>query len=198
MFNQKEYMKKYYMNNKEKLQKCTKQWHKDNPERTKKYMKQYRENNHEKLNEDKRQYRIDHWEHIKKYNNEYIKIYQKHRNQTDLKYNVNRRMGKAIWQSLHSNKNRNHWEILVGYTIDDLIRRLKKSLPKDYIWQDYMKGKLQIDHIIPKSVFNYTKPEHIDFKRCWALSNLRLLPARENNIKHNKLSKPFQPALQIC
>jgi len=34
-------------------------------------------------------------------------------------------------------------------------------------------------------------------KRCWALSNLRLLPAKENMIKHNKLDRPFQPALRI-
>ncbi|GAI61384.1 unnamed protein product, partial [marine sediment metagenome] len=38
---------------------------------------------------------------------------------------------------------------------------------------------------------------HIDFKRCWALENLRLLPAKENMVKHNKLDRPFQPALRI-
>ncbi|MBA7552117.1 hypothetical protein ES705_44671 [subsurface metagenome] len=107
-------------------------------------------------------------------------------------------MGKAIWQSLHSNKDRNHWETLVGYTIGDLIKRLKKTLPEGYTWQDYLSGKLHIDHIIPISVFNFTKPEHIDFERCWALSNLQLLPAKENLLKHNKLIIPFQPALQIC
>ena len=64
-------------------------------------------------------------------------------------------------------------------------------------WQDFMEGKLHIDHIIPISAFNFTKPEHINFKRCWGLSNLRLLPAKENRIKKDKIIKPFQLALQI-
>jgi len=70
-------------------------------------------------------------------------------------------------------------------------------MPKGYCWQDFLEGKLHIDHKIPISAFNFTKSEHIDFKRCWALSNLQLLPARENIIKSNHLSKPFQPALKI-
>jgi len=102
-------------------------------------------------------------------------------------------MGK----SLRDNKNGRKWEDLIGYTLDDLIKRLEKTIPKGYIWQDYLTEKLHIDHIIPISVFNFDKPEHIDFKRCWALNNLRLLPAKENMMKHDKLYKPFQPALPI-
>ncbi|GAI73524.1 unnamed protein product, partial [marine sediment metagenome] len=45
-------------------------------------------------------------------------------------------------------------------------------------WKDYLNRDLHIDHIIPKSAFNFTKPEHTDFKRCWALDNLRLLPVQ--------------------
>ena len=60
-----------------------------------------------------------------------------------------------------------------------------------------MEGKLHLDHKIPKSIFNYEKSEHTDFKRCWALENLQLLPAKENRVKHNNITKPFQPALQI-
>lgn len=102
-----------------------------------------------------------------------------------------------IWKALKGNKAGRHWEDLVGYKLNDLIKRLKNTMPKDYCWQDFMEGRLHIDHIIPKSAFNYTNTEHIDFKRCWSLDNLRLLPAKENLIKHNKLYKPFQPALAI-
>ena len=35
------------------------------------------------------------------------------------------------------------------------------------------------------------------FERCWALKNLRLLPAKENFAKKDKLEKPFQPSLMI-
>lgn len=120
------------------------------------------------------------------------------RSKTDLKYNLNHRMSSAIGRSIKGNKNSRHWEDLVGYTLKDLIEHLKKTLPEGYSWNDYLKGKLHIDHKIPKSMFNYTKFEHPDFKRCWALNNLQLLPAKENVTKDNKICKPFQPALQLC
>ena len=58
-------------------------------------------------------------------------------------------------------------------------------------------GKMRKATTTKRSAFNFSKPEHIDFKRCWSLENLRLLPAMENIKKHNKLFKPFQPALKI-
>jgi len=46
-----------------------------------------------------------------------------------------------------------------------------------------------------ESVFNFSKPEDMDFKRCWALSNLQPLWAADNFSKHAKLKKPFQPSM---
>jgi len=106
-----------------------------------------------------------------------------------------RDISSSIRIMLKGNKQGRHWEDLVGYELNDLIKRLKKTIPKGYTWQDYLDSKLHIDHIIPVSVFNFTKPEHLDFKKCWALKNLQLLPAKENLEKHNKLDKPFQPCL---
>ena len=106
-------------------------------------------------------------------------------------------MSCAIWRSLKDGKNGHHWENLVGYTLTDLIKRLKKTMPKGYTMQDIFNGKLEIDHIIPKSFFNYNKPEEINFQKCWALENLRLLPKRKNRTKYNKLEKPFQLALEM-
>ena len=74
---------------------------------------------------------------------------------------------------------------------------MKKTIPESYTWKDYLEGRLQIDHKIPISVFNFSEPEHTDFKRCWTLKNLRLLPARENLMKNAKLTRPFQPALKL-
>ena len=106
-------------------------------------------------------------------------------------------MGSAIRKSLKGNKNGRHWEKLIGYTLKDLIKRLQKTIPEGYYWQDFLNGKLHIDHIIPMDAFNFIRPEHIDFKKCWALKNLQLLPAKENIGKGNRLTKPFQPALKI-
>jgi hypothetical protein len=129
------------------------------------------------------------------YRKEFINRYYLQRRKIDLKFNLNGRISVAMGHSLKGNKAGRHWEDLVGYTLDDLLKRLKKTMPQGYNWQNYLDGELHIDHIIPISAFNFTKTEHIDFKRCWALGNLRLLLAMKNWKKHAKLDKPFQRAL---
>jgi len=113
--------------------------------------------------------------------------YKRNRARIDPKYNLNRRMGCMIWQSLKGNKKGRHWETLVGYTLNDLTKHLKNTVPKEYTWQDYLKGKFHIDHIKPISAFNFIKPEDEEFKQCWALDNLQLLLAEDNLRKGKKL-----------
>lgn len=176
MISKKEYDKKYRKEHK--------------AERKKNWDKWYLEHKKER-NEYKKLYRSEHSDR------EYQKQYYRKKYKHSLKYQINRNIKRAITLSLKGNKNGRHWEDLVGYTLKILIEYLKNTIPEGYTWQDYLQGKLHIDHIIPKSVFNYSTPEHTDFKRCWALENLRLLPAKENQLKGNKLTKPFQPALKI-
>ena len=140
-----------------------------------------------------KRYYIDHRKELL----EQHKQWAKNKSKTDFRFNLNHRMRRDITKSLKGNKKGRNWETLVDYTLKDLIKRLKKTMPEGYTWNDYLDGKLHIDHKIPISVFNFTKPEHTDFKRCWALENLRLLPAKENLGKSNKLEKPFQPTLRI-
>ena len=166
----KKWMEKWYINHLEYKKAYNKQWHLDNPYKKKEIIYSIKQRN----------------------------CYLRQRSKTDLRYNLNHRMANAINKSLKGNKNDRKWEILVGYSLEVLIKRLKSTMPKGYTWQDYLEGRLHIDHVIPKSVFNYTKSEHIDFNNCWALKNLQLLPAKENIIKDNKLNRPFQPALQLC
>jgi len=191
--NRKEYDKKYYLKNKEKIKEYQKQYRIKHPEVNNKSVKKYKKNHPEKYKEMNKKYKANNLKHYKKYANQYVKNKYK----TNVKFNINFKIRIAINQSLKANKNGYHWETLVGYNLDDLIKRLKKTMPKGYDWKDYLNGELHIDHKIPISAFNFTKPEHADFKRCWALKNLRLLPAKENISKGNKLSRPFQPALQI-
>ena len=214
-----EYMKEYRLNNKEKIKEYDKKYRENNKEKRKEKNKQYREKHHEKELKRKRLYYRNNLEKIKEDSKQYYnknskemqeRMYQwrknnpgymyqwrKNNHRTDLKFNLNDRMRRAINHSLKGNKNGRHWETLVGYTLDDLVKGLKKTMPEGYCWEDCINGRLHLDHKIPISVFNFEKPEHIDFKRCWALKNLQLLPARENLIKSNKLEKPFQLSLQI-
>jgi len=212
MFNRKEYMKQWYANNKEKVKEQAIKWQENNPEKVKEYLKAYYQKHREEIKEKITRYQKNNSEKIKNRESEYKKIYRtKNRKEiseydrkyrlgrlkVDLKYNLNNKMATAIRTSLKGNKAGRHWESFVGYTLNRLMKYLQKTMPKGYCWQDFLEGKLHIDHKIPISAFNFTKSEHIDFKRCWALSNLQLLPARENIIKSNHLSKPFQPALKI-
>jgi len=189
----KKYRKIYYMNNCEEELKQTKQYQKINSEKIKEQRKKHYQLNSERLKESSRQYRKNNPEKVRGY----LKKYCAKKYKIDIKFHLNTNMANAIKKALKGNKSGRAWEFLVSYTLEDLINRLQKTLPQNYNWSDFLQGKLHIDHIIPKSAFNYTKPEHPDFKRCWASKNLRLLPAKENLIKSNKLYKPFQPALQL-
>lgn len=60
-----------------------------------------------------------------------------------------------------------------------------------------MEGKIHIDHKIPLSAHNFTKPEHSDFKKAWALKNLQPMWAIDNMKKGAKLKKHFQPSLLL-
>lgn len=169
------------------------QWYQDNRERLLEKQKQYRLNNRENHSEKTIQWQRNNPKRYK----EGHRIYMNTRFKTDPKFRLNLKIGNVIRQCLGNNKAGRHWEILVGYTLNNLTEHLKKKIPKGYTWQDYLSGKLHLDHKIPISAFNFVKPEHTDFKRCWALDNLQLLPAKENLSKNDKLDKPFQPALLI-
>jgi hypothetical protein len=204
MLSRKEIDRRYYLGHKEKVKEknrkfreenplYSKKWWENNRRKQKKYQMEWKKKNIKKAKEIWDKYYMENITNIRIRD----KKFKKEKYKTDLRYHINDLMSRAIRHSLKGNKNNRSWSILVDYKLNDLIRHLKKTLPDGYIWQDYIEGKLHIDHIIPVTAFNFTKPEHIDFKRCWALGNLRLLPARENIKKNNKLSKPFQPALKI-
>lgn len=193
MFNRKEYMEKYWIRNKEKLTEQKRKYYEKNHTEILKKCKQYRDNHKEQIKKTLKRWREVNPKKIRQLNNRWKKEQRK----TNLKYSLNKKISETIRTSLKGNKNGRHWENLVGYTLNDLVKRLKKTIPKCYVWQDFLEGKLHIDHKIPISAFHFTKPEHTDFKRCWALSNLQLLSIKENLIKGNKITKPFQPALKI-
>jgi len=99
--------------------------------------------------------------------------------------------------ALHGKKNGRKWESLVGYTLADLMRHLERLFLPGMNWDNYGRRGWNVDHIIPRTAFNYTSPEDEDFKRCWALSNLQPLWEADNIRKSNKLMTAFQPALAL-
>jgi len=186
---EKEQDRNWYIKNRERILKKQKKYYKDNCEKILKQQKKYKKNNCEKISKQRKQYRQN--------NSEQRRQYVNMKRKTDLKLNLNNKISSEMRRSLKGKKNCKKWETLVGYTKVDLIKRLKYTLPRGYVWQDFLDGTLHIDHIIPISAFNYDTPKNPDFKHCWALTNLRLLTEKENRIKGNKLEKSFQPALKM-
>lgn len=98
--------------------------------------------------------------------------------------------------SLKGNKRNRSWRNYVNYTVEELKKHLEKQFKEGMTWDNH--GQWHIDHKIPISAFNFTKPEHLDFKKCWALKNLQPMWAFKNISKSNKLNKSFQPSLLLA
>lgn len=128
------------------------------------------------------------------YKNKEQMAFYKRRQRENPMVHLSSNISTAIWASLKGNKG-GHWETLVGYTLNQLKRHLEKQFQTGMTWDNY--GEWHIDHKIPQSVFNFSKPEHMDFKRCWALKNLQPMWSLDNLSKHNKLVGHFQPSLEL-
>jgi hypothetical protein len=179
--------KKYYYENREQLLRDKREWYWNNLETSKERCQTFRENNPEKIKELRVLYRKKYPERIR----EADRKKQERKMKTDYKYNLNRRMSRLVNYHLKGNKNNLSWRSLVGYTLHELIKSLEATIPKGYTWQDFMDGNLHIDHVIPMRVFTFNNPKDKDFKECWSLSNLRLLPAKENLNKQDNIDNPI-------
>lgn len=71
------------------------------------------------------------------------------------------------------------WKLL-DYSVEQLIERLNKTIPGGYTWQDFLEGKLDIDHIKSIKDFDYNDVNDKGFKECWDINNLRLLTVYDN------------------
>jgi len=93
-------------------------------------------------------------------------------------------MTVAIEIALRGNKSGRHWESIVGYTLKEFKQDFESKFTSGMSWSNM--SLWHIDHIIPKSLFQYEISEDREFKQCWALANLQPLWKSENLKKHNK------------
>ena len=159
--------RKWYHNNRERLVEMDRKWRANNPDKVKERSLRYRQS----------------------------ETYFNYRKNP--KVILNLRIGNSIRKSITGNKKGKHWEDLVGYTLDNLKEHLELQFIEGMNWEKFLNGEIHIDHIIPISAFNFDAVEHVDFKRCWALENLRPLRAKENLKKSNRIERDFQPSLKI-
>ena len=207
-----EYAKKYYQSNKNKILNYHKQWVKGNPEKTRiisrrhytKFYEELKESDKKRHNENKGKEKEQHKKWLKShphyyrdwnrknkekrktcYDQNYHNQYNKNKRMNDPKFRLDGNIGWMIWYGLKKKKNNRRWVSLVNYTIKDLTEHLEKRFTPKMNWNNYGNYWV-VDHIIPRSAFNYTLPEDIGFKRCWALENLQPLTKEENLKKGNK------------
>lgn len=168
-------------------------WAKQNPERRFAIHRKWYENNKEqKKITDKIRY-----ENNKPHIMELAKLNMRRKRKIPI-FKLSFSVSRAINHSLHYGKQGRHWETLVDYTIDQLKNHLEKQFLSGMSWDNYGRNGWHIDHKIPISAFNFQTPEDIDFKRCWALSNLQPMWAIDNIRKGNKTDSPFQPSLAMA
>jgi len=117
----------------------------------------------------------------------YRRDWERRKMKNDFKFRLDKNMRWLIWYSLKKKKAGQKWEELVGYTIDDLIKHLEKQFDDKMNWENYG-SYWWIDHIKPRSAFNYKSPKDKEFKECWALSNLQPLE-KITNIKKSGINK---------
>ena len=101
------------------------------------------------------------------------------------KNRLNHNFSNLMLYHLKNMKNGQHWENIVGYTLNELIEHLENT--SDFTIQDYLEKDLHIDHIIPRSLYKFESHEDEKFKKCWNYRNLRFLEGKENMQKNNKL-----------
>jgi hypothetical protein len=153
--------KTYYEENKQKELEYQKNYSKQHTKEHSEWMKKYRKLYPEKVSKWKKSYRD--------------------RNKNNPTYRMNHSMGCNLRHALKRKKNSRHWETIVGYTTEDLIKHLESKFTEGMTWENY--GKWHIDHIIPKSKFLFIDDMDPKFRQCWALSNLQPLWAEDNILK---------------
>ena len=156
------------MTQKDKKSEYHRKWYAKNKERYDKNTKKWIEKNKEHFKELRRNYMKNVW--LKNPQNR-----------------VDANVRSFVCHSLKGKKAGRKWKELVGYTIENLMAHLEKQFDDKMTWENY--GKWHIDHIIPRSHFNYEKAENPEFKKCWALKNLQPMWAIENFRKGNKILK---------
>lgn len=141
-------------------------------------MRLYRKKNHKRHLEYRRKRRVDNPEM-------YVEYDRKRRE------NPVRRISDNISRGIryHISKNGKSTFDILPYTIEELIERLKDTLPEGMNWERYLESTYEynIDHIIPQNIYNFNSVEDEEFLKCWDLRNLRIITKEENVRKKDKL-----------
>ena len=160
----------------------------------KEYSRNYKIANKAKLAEKRSQSKDKKAEYNKKYYEENKERYAalnltnfKKRYHSDPVFKIHTNISSIVRRSIKSQNG-----IKVGRTFEHLPytpQQLKEHIERQFedwmTWENY--GQWHIDHVYPQSKLPYDSLEHPNFRKCWALENLRPLCAKENIRKSDKI-----------
>lgn len=186
------YQKKRRQENPEIFAAKNKKWRQENPERAVAGQQKWRKENPEKATMATQKWRQE--------NPEKIVANRKKRYKTDPVYRNRQLASWMVWSMLKSQKTSKSGlssSYYFPWTPEELWNHLLKCMqepgnewmhkdnqgkydPKTWDDNDRETWTWQLDHIIPQNILPYDSMEHPNFKKCWDLSNLRPLSAKQN------------------
>jgi len=89
-------------------------------------------------------------------------------------------------------------EEYLGYRLKDLVKALDRDVRAEFgfnLRKAVNVYGFHIDHRKPLSSFEAPYVESVEFKECWAISNLKAIPADENLSKGSRILGPIEPIL---
>jgi len=189
--------KKYYLDNSEALNEANKLYYLSHKDDYDQYHKSYRKNNKNKISYNKKLFYVENREKIIKASLKHSAFRLKNDPSFKLRGVISATIRSAL-KRLKVSKNGISFTKYVSYSINELKEYLEKQFEPWMTWDTYgmynariwddndqSTWKWNIDHIIPQSKLLYTSMNDDNFKKCWALSNLRPLSAKQNLLKSN-------------
>lgn len=184
----------YYLHNKEKILKYSKQYKLNHSEYYKQYNNQYYLDNREKISKYGKQWRLDNLKKVEEFNKQYYlnnkkqlrkqqKEYANNKYKTDPIYKLIYLLRRRIYNALKNNSKSIKTKDLLGCTVEELKQHLESQFFEGITWTN--QGEWHIDHVKPCSSFDMSKPE--EQRRCFHYTNLQPLWAKDNLKKYNKI-----------
>lgn len=175
--------------------------------------KNYRSKNATRIKEKRTRYLIENKNTLNKKNRDYYQAnkeqiipkkveYQRKKLKTDPIYKLKRNVSRVIAHQLikaKSTKNNNSVFTHLPFSVIQLKSHLENLFDFWMTWEnrgrynratwndnDPSSWTWQLDHIVPHSTFKYKDMNSEEFRKCWALSNLRPYSAKQNIMDGNR------------
>lgn len=197
-----------YKNGKERHQKFRAEHRNDLRKRNKEYYVKNKEEIKERQKDKRSEWNKTYYKKNKKKVQKIQQRRTKERYQTDPSFRIRKVVSKSIYRALTilgSSKSGQSCLKFLEYSMRDLRKHIEKQFEAWMTWDNYGKYDAKkwnnndpatwtwnIDHIIPQSDLPYVSMEDENFRKCWELSNLRPLNAKQNwfdGVRRNRHQK---------